>query len=269
MFGWLSAAGMEARLIGLYLPLALLAYLGLSRVVAEVGLPYANISDTALNWTPLYLVGARSVQASSLLSLGYLYALFATTRGFLGPPMAQTLKLASGLTYRRSRLLLAIGLAIGVGFSVSVLHTIYLGNLHGGYNLGAWSIINGSQRAYERAATWIHNPKPPDYERLAFTASGIVLTVALTFLKYRVVWWPLPAVGLALQGMYMARRIVFPVFLSWSIKTIVLKIGGVSLYRRGQPFFIGLMVGYAIAVFLSTTLDHFYFWGQGHSVHDF
>jgi hypothetical protein len=67
----------------------------------------------------------------------------------------------------------------------------------------------------------------------------------------------------------MARRIVFPVFLSWSIKTIVLKIGGVSLYRRGQPFFIGLMVGYAIAVFLSTTLDHFYFWGQGHSVHDF
>ena len=37
----------------------------------------------------------------------------------------------------------------------------------------------------------------------------------------------------------------------------------------GQPFFIGLMVGYAIAVFLSTTLDHFFFWGQGHSVHDF
>ncbi len=100
-------------------------------------------------------------------------------------------------------------------------------------------------------------------------AVGAAATFALTLLKYRLVWWPLPAVGLALQGMYMARRIVFPVFTAWAIKTVVLRIGGVGLYRRGQPFFLGLMAGYALAVFLSTVTDHAFFFGRGHSVHDF
>lgn len=269
MFGWLSAAGIEAPVVSLYLLFAFAAYLGLSCVVAEVGLPYANISDTALNWTPLYILGARSVQASSLVGLGYFYALFATTRGFLGPPIAQALRLSTGLTFRRYRMLLAIGLALALGFFVSVGQTVYLGNVNGGYNLGAWSLINGSPRAYQTAATWIRNPKPPDLDRLTFMASGIVVTLLLTVLKYRVMWWPLPAVGLALQGMYMARRIVFPVFLAWGIKSVILKVGGVGLYRRGQPFVIGLMIGYAVAVFLSTGIDHVFFWGRGHSVHDF
>ena len=96
---------------------------------------------------------------------------------------------------------------------------------------------------------------------------GMVLL--LTFLRYHFIWWPLPAVGLALQGMPMAQRMVFPVFMMWIYKSIVLKVGGVNLYRRGQPFFIGLMVGYAFAVFFSTLIDHFFFYGQGHVVHDF
>ena len=147
--------------------------------------------------------------------------------------------------------------------------TIYLGNVNGGYNLGAWSLINGSPRAYDKAVTWIRNPEPPDLDRLTFLISGVGLTFLLTLLKYRFIWWPLPAVGLALQGMYMARRIVFPVFLAWGIKSIVLRIGGVSLYRRGQPFFLGLLMGYALGVFFSTVTDHIFFWGRGHSVHDF
>jgi len=267
--GWLHAAGMEVRVLGFYLLFAIIAYLGLSRVVAEVGLPYANISDTAVNWTAFYILGSKTVAASTLVCQGFIYALFATTRGFLGPPIAQTLKLATSIRSGRGRLAGAIALALMVGFSVSVLHTIYLGYTHGGYNLGAWSLIRGSQNAYQNAVTWMRNPKPSDADRLIFMGSGMLLTMALTYLKYRMIWWPLPPVGLALQGMYMARRIVFPVFLVWAYKSLVLKVGGAQLYRKGQPFFIGLMVGYAVAVFLSTAVDHAFFWGRGHSVHDF
>ena len=267
--GWLHLAGFQWQVLFLFLVLVFLACVGLSRVVAEVGLPYANISDTALNWTPFYILGSKIVTASTLTGQGFLYAFFATTRGFLGPPLAQFLKLTTGLTFRRHRVLWAIFLALGVGFLVSVLHTIYLGYMYGGYNLGAWGMINGSQGAYQKAVTWMRNPKPPDVDRLMFMGSGAVITLLLTYLKYRFTWWSMPAVGLALQGMYMARRIVFPVFLVWGYKSIILKVGGVQLYRRGQPFFIGLMVGYAFGVFCSTVLDHFFFWGRGHSVHDF
>ncbi len=181
------------------------------------------------------------------------------SRGFLGSPLTQLLKLTTGLVFTRSQMLFAI--AVALGFTVSVGQTIYLGNVNGGYNLGAWNVIKGSPQAYQSAATWIRNPKPPDLDRLTFLASSVVLTLALTVLKYRFVWWPLPTVGLALQGMHMARRIVFPVFLAWAIKSVILKVGGVSLYRRGQSFYIGPMMGYA--------LDQAFFWGRGHSVHDF
>jgi len=267
--GWLHAAGMEVRVLVLYLLCAGTAYLGLARVVAEVGLPYANISDTAVNWTPFYILGTKTVAAPTLVCQGFIYSLFATTRGLLGPPIAQALKLASPVRCGRGRLFWAIVLALFVGFAVSVLHTVYLGNVHGGYNLGAWNLIRGSQNAYQKAVTWMRNPTTPDTDRLRFMASGVLLTALLTYLKYRLIRWPLPPVGFALQGMWMARRIVFPVFLTWAYKSIVLKVGGVQLYRRGQPFFIGLMVGYAVAVFLSSIVDHTFFWGRGHSVHDF
>jgi hypothetical protein len=39
------------------------------------------------------------------------------------------------------------------------------------------------------------------------------------------------------------------------------------LYRRTVPFFIGLIVGYALAVPLGYVLDVIFFPGQGHGVH--
>ena len=94
------------------------------------------------------------------------------------------------------------------------------------------------------------------------------MVTLLTFLRYQFIWWPLPAVGLALQGKNMAGRLAFPVFTIWAIKTILLKVGGVQMYRKGQPFVIGTIVGYALAVFFSTMIDHLFFFGQGHIVHD-
>ncbi len=41
------------------------------------------------------------------------------------------------------------------------------------------------------------------------------------------------------------------------------------LYRQWQPFFIGLLVGYALAVTLSFVVDMVWFPGQGHVVHVF
>lgn len=266
---WLHLAGMELKMLLLYMFFALTAYIGLSRIVAEVGLPYANISDTALNYAPIYILGSRDITAPSMVSQGFLYALFATTRGFLGPPLAQTLKLTSGLKFRRHRLIGAIAIAMALGFFGSIGLTIYTAYRHGGYNLGGLTRVAGTRINYQKAVTWIRNLQPPDWDRLTFAGSGMAIVAVLTFLRYHFIWWPLPAVGLALQGMYMARRLAFPTFMMWAYKSLILKFGGVAMYRRGQPFFIGLMVGYAFAVFLSTLIDHLFFYGHGHVVHDF
>jgi len=145
-----------------------------------------------------------------------------------------------------------------------------MGYSSGGFNLrAAWNLLIGPQNSYNQSVKWIRNPVPPDKERMLFMGSGVLITAVLTYLKYRFMSLPIHPVALMLQGTTIARNTVFSVFLTWAYKTTVLKFGGIQLYRKGQPFFIGLLIGYAISTFLSCVVDSLFFYGQGHMVHGF
>ena len=52
-------------------------------------------------------------------------------------------------------------------------------------------------------------------------------------------------------------------------KSIVLKVGRAQLDRKRQPFFIGTLIGYAVATCLSCVMSSPFFFGQGYLVHGF
>jgi hypothetical protein len=116
----------------------------------------------------------------------------------------------------------------------------------------------------------MRNPEPPDAERLTLLGVGAVVMSALTLLRYRVSWWPLHPIGFAVasSGTYV-RYTVFSVFLAWAIKALILRLGGVTLYRRCRPFFLGVLVGYTSGIVLSTLIDAIWFSGAGHSIHGY
>jgi len=113
----------------------------------------------------------------------------------------------------------------------------------------------------------MRNPFPTDWTRLSYMGIGAVGMAVLYFLRLRLPWWPLHPIGLAVNCTYFTQKTFFALFIAWSIKVVVLKIGGVNLFRRSRPFFIGILVGYVIAVMVSTVVDYFFFFGQGHYVH--
>ena len=51
------------------------------------------------------------------------------------------------------------------------------------------------------------------------------------------------------------------------IKGILLKIGGMTLYRRARPFFLGLLLGYVLGVGLCFLVDVIWFPSHGHMIH--
>ena len=55
--------------------------------------------------------------------------------------------------------------------------------------------------------------------------------------------------------------------MTWSAKTILLRIGGIRLYRRAAPFFVGLPVGYVSGILVSGIVDIIWFPDGGHWVH--
>ena len=66
---------------------------------------------------------------------------------------------------------------------------------------------------------------------------------------------------------WQLRIYVFNIFLVWLAKLLVLKFGGILLYRRVRPCCYGLIVGFAFAIGIAFLVDVIWFPDQGHGVH--
>ena len=83
---------------------------------------------------------------------------------------------------------------------------------------------------------------------------------------YRFYWWPLHPLGLTIATLWNLRLIATSVFIAWGLKSVILRVGGVSAYRRLRPFFMGLIVGFFLGVGVSYAIDAFWFFGKGHPI---
>ena len=148
----------------------------------------------------------------------------------------------------------------------SVAFTLHLGYEYGAYNFKAFefrthpNIFNYYLRQMETAVG-------PDWKRLGFYAGGLIFMAFLTLVRYRFPGWPLHPVGFAISETHAIRGTIFTIFIVWLTKTLIFRIGGIQLYRRGQPFFLGILCGFVIGVALSAMVDAIWFPGSGHSVH--
>ena len=57
-------------------------------------------------------------------------------------------------------------------------------------------------------------------------------------------------------------------FVAWAIKTVLLRVGGVTLYRRAAPVFLGLTIGCFTGIALSQVVDAMWFPGLGHFIYN-
>ena len=113
----------------------------------------------------------------------------------------------------------------------------------------------------------MRTPQTADPNRLVFFGIGAGLMGLLTFLRYRLSWWPLHPIGLALSSADNTAHLVMPVFIAWAAKSMIMKVGGVQLYQKAQPVFLGLIAGYTTGVVWAFVVDAIWFSGQGHLVH--
>jgi hypothetical protein len=100
---------------------------------------------------------------------------------------------------------------------------------------------------YTWAGNWLHTPRLIDYPRVWATGAGAAITGLLVLLRQRWVGFPLHPLGFAMTCSY-GSLIWFPFLLVWLLKTLVLRYGGMRLYRETVPAFLGFALGhYAVA----------------------
>jgi hypothetical protein len=105
-----------------------------------------------------------------------------------------------------------------------------------------WRTLQG-RAPFDALAGFLTSPGQPDQAGTLALLAGFVITVALSFLRMRFTGWPFHPVGYALANTPTMASTWVPFLIAWLCKSVVLRYGGMRLYRRSLPFFLGLILG--------------------------
>ncbi len=246
VFIFLYMMGIEAWVVALFLLMFFLLALAITRVRAELGTPH-EISAGDHYANPLYiisyLVGTAHIHPASQTGLSLLHWF---NRGFRNHPMPSQLeafKMGENTRMSNKGLLLAMAIAVFVS-----LFAVYWANLDITYREGADAGAGGfkdwvGRETFSRLQRWLQFPSAPDGTRISYMLGGMGLVLILTVVRMRFVWWPFHPAGYALATSYAMDYFWFAFFVSWLVKFVLLKQGGIKTHRKAAPFFLGLILG--------------------------
>ncbi|RKY05220.1 hypothetical protein DRP77_01650 [Candidatus Poribacteria bacterium] len=239
-------AGVQVWVTLVFLLIYFLIAIAITRVRAELGTPH-EISAYDRFANPLYImsytIGTKNMSPSSLTVISMWHWF---NRGFRNHPMPNQLeafKMAEEARIGNKGVLTALGVA-----SVVSLLAVYWANLDVTYREGAVAKAIGFKdwvgwEAFNRLQRWLQFPSEPDRNAITYMVGAMAFTFVLAVMRMRFVWWPFHPAGYALAISYAMDYFWFAFFVSWLIKWILLRQGGLKTHRKAAPFFLGLILG--------------------------
>lgn len=215
----------------------------ITRVRAEFGAPHEIVWVNPIQ-VLVTLFGTRGIGTPDLTAMSVLYWF---NRGYRNHPMPNQLEAFKMLEDKPGARFGGIVTTLIVAMLISLVATDWA-NLHVTYAAGGEGKALGFKRwvgdeSYSRLASWITQPLPPASTGLYYIAGGFLLAVVLSVMRAYFVWWPFHPAGYALALSYAMEYFWMPVFIAWLLKFVILRYGGIKLYRQAIPFFLGLILG--------------------------
>ena len=158
----------------------------------------------------------------------------------------ETFKIADAARINRRRLTAAMAagflIALVVGTFViltGIYHFGFFGTKAGTTGwLGYQSLYDGN-----RIVTPLTTPTKADVNGIAAILAGGVVAIFLGTMRLRFWWWPFHPVGYMAAMCWGLHWYYMPFFIGWASKSLVIRYGGLRLYRTTVPLAIGLIVG--------------------------
>ncbi len=258
--GWMWQFGMSFPLALFLLSISLfLVVMVMARSACESGM---LMTETSFRPVDVYrMVGdVRSLGAANITGMAFLDALwFRDQRGLMLTGFLDAARFSDGVRVRRRSL-------IGVFILSILLAMLVSGYLHIAlpYRLGAVSMYSYVYRgnpvwAFNDAATVLNGSRPPLpwFAPLNF-AIGLCATMGMVILRSRLMWFPLHPLGYALSSTWTMMVFWFPCLIAWLIKSLILRYGGMRLFAKARPFFLGMVLGEFTMAVLWTIPSIFY-----------
>lgn len=255
--GWCALAGMSWTIALPFWIIVLLFGLTYARVRAEAGVPHDFVYPYRL---PQYLI-INAIGSQGVLNAGgaQTYVIF-TTMSFLSrfhPFQLMTAYQTDAIEVARRSGISRRGLAIAlVAFFVIGLALAFWGHFSTFYAIGVNTLegramsswrTQDTVRAYTSMVSVIEHPTQPNWTKTGWAVGGALMTLGLVMLRAAFLRFPLHPLGYFVALSYgPSTSLWFPFLLVWTIKGLVLKVGGIGTYRRLIPGFIGLSLGHFV-----------------------
>jgi hypothetical protein len=242
---------MSPWLAALVFLLLLLFLVTITRIVAEAGAGWHYGPNYNAHTLIFDLYGQRDWGQRDLMMLGYTQWFTRELRDNPMPYQLEAMKMGHASGVEARRLLVALLLAAALGAIAA-----FWANLHIYYHYGA-ATANARPAVpleghipYRSMRSWTDSPELPDDTFASGMSVGFGVVALLGLARQRFAAWPLHPLGYALANTNSMDYMWLPFLMGWALKSVMLRYGGMRLYRAALPFFLGLILGdYVVPAF--------------------
>lgn len=256
MVGWLTWSGMPLWVAVLFVILALVLFIGLTRVVAESGMAEA-VAPTIAPGVIVSALGAPNIGPRGLMALATSYVWCSDMRTFVMASAANSLKLSEKTDHHKRPLFWLMAVAILVSAPLSIYFTTRWAYHTGGITMDSWYFGGGVLAPLKWVQVQFLSPKGPNIVGLLLTGLGAFLMAFLAAMRQRFLWWPFHPLGFAIAPVWIMDQQWMTILISWLAKTTILRYGGVKTYQHARGFFLGLILGQFVTNGLWIVIDAF------------
>jgi hypothetical protein len=224
----------------------------MARATSEGGMIMTEGCFTPIDIYSLF-ASPSSLGAQNLSILPFMDSFFTRDlRGILITAFLDGFKIGDSLKIKRRNLAIVFGIAVPFSILIATIFHLLIVYKKGGLNLYWFSFRGDNLRYFIENTPFIENKVPSNIGYLPYFLGGAIFTLFLIFMRMRFWWWPFHPLGFALSTSWGVIVFWFPIFLSWLIKTFTLYVGGMRLFMKTRPFFLGLIFGeFTMAVLLT------------------
>lgn len=260
LWGWLIHFGMAPLPAALTLGAFVASTVVAARVICQGGIAYFTQAAAPLDGllaafgSPFF--GPLGHTGGLLLAAAAQKILYLDLRESLFPSLIHATKVTEDA--RPKRLFLAgLVAALLLGVVVSLGAMLVLGYGHGLRSLNLEWETRTTAGVYENVQRLLEAPAGPNRVVLAYAGLGAVVMLGLIFCYHRFFWWPVHPIGYLTAYSSSMRVLWFSFFIGWAANELVLRYGGMGLYRRVRLLFLGLIIGDMLMGGIWAVVGHF------------
>jgi len=239
-----QAAGLPVILGVVVCVLFLITAIMLTRFVSEGGLLFIQAPFRPTDMMAVF-VGTTPLGAKNLTVLAYLergLSIF-DLRGFLMPFLMDIWKISDSSGLNKRRLVPALFAGILVATLTSYLSLLAICYRYGAVTLEPWFAVISPQQPFQVLKSYLESPVEPNLGNIELMGAGGLVTWFLIVMRMRYPWWPFHPIGYAMGPSWPMIQLWFSIMIGSIMKGLILRFGGMSLYRKSRPLFLGLVLG--------------------------